>query len=78
MMSKHDNLATVLTSDDAYNSLKGIMEIAELILDSLNSILCYMKNYNLILFIRILTRLQQMHFCHLTQTECSKQSHYIM
>lgn len=41
-MSKHDNLATVLTSEDDYNSLKGIMEIAELILDSLNSTLCFM------------------------------------
>lgn len=49
MLSKHDNLATVLTSEDVYNSLKGIMEIAELILDSLNSTLRFMmrsvKNY---------------------------------
>ncbi len=42
MMSKTYNLATVLTSEDVYNSLKGIMEIAELILDSLNSTLCFM------------------------------------
>lgn len=35
------NLATVLTSEDVYNILKGITEIAELILDSLNSILVY-------------------------------------
>ncbi len=39
---KNGNLTTVLTSEDVYNSLKGITEIAELILDSLNSTLCFM------------------------------------
>uniref|UniRef100_A0A672L006 EF-hand and coiled-coil domain containing 1 n=1 Tax=Sinocyclocheilus grahami TaxID=75366 RepID=A0A672L006_SINGR len=79
-----------LTSEDvylSYNGFKGIMEIAEFILDitwilfsfygadneKLQFYFFFYQDFN-----KITAHLCQrlMHYCHLNQTECSKQSHY--